>query len=461
MRALLAYAAYRPAYRLSRATISAAQTGVTRGAGCRTVAGYDEDVVTMAVAATRRLGAGVANADNLYLGTTSPPLLDKSCALTVHAASGLHDRAFAVDLVGLRAGFGALKAAAETGGIAAMADLRTGRPGSAEESEGGDGAAAFLFGDPVDGSAVAEVLGMASLPLEVMDVWRTPGASFARVGEDRFVAEVLGKAAHDVVTELGKRTGHTGLIGAAVASALNRRLAVALVSSVGAERGTALQQNHRETNGYCGAADLGLLLAEALATARAGETVLALSATGGADALLLKVLKDGSRAGESPAVATGREVGYHQYLTWRGEVPREPARRPERAHVAPPAAFRDAPWKFALVGGQCRACGKVYLPAERVCRCGAVDEVGPYPLADRIGTVVAFSTDGVSDSPNPPALAALVDFGTDGRLLLELTDALPDEVEVGTELEMTFRRTYAVDEVPNYFWKARPKRSAL
>jgi hypothetical protein len=45
--------------------------------------------------------------------------------------------------------------------------------------------------------------------------------------------------------------------------------------------------------------------------------------------------------------------------------------------------------------------------------------------------------------------------------MLELTDASPADVDGagldGAEIEMTFRRTYDVDDVPNYFWKARPK----
>ncbi|WP_432842341.1 zinc ribbon domain-containing protein [Dactylosporangium sp. CA-092794] len=452
---LLAYATYRPHYRLARSAINAALADAAPVSGGRTVAGYDEDAVTMAVAATRRLGGGVTVADHLYFGTTKSPLLDKSCSLTVHAASGMHDRAFVLDLTGLRSGFGALKAASQTGGVAAMADLRTGRPGSAEELDGGDGAAAFLFGDADD--AVAEVLGSASVPMEVMDVWRAPGASYALVGEDRFVQHVLGKAVRELVTELGKVTGYTGAATTSVVSTLNRRLAGALAAATGSERVAAAQEAHRQTTGFCGAADIGLLLAAALDAAAAGDTILAVSAGGGADAVLLRALKDGPFATGAGRDGPGKDVGYHQYLTWRGEIGREPARRPARPPVAPPPAFRDSAWKFGLVGSRCRNCGKVYLPPERVCRCGAVDQLQPFPVADLTGTIVAHSTDGLSDSPNPPSVAALVDFGTTGRLLLELTDAAPEDIADDAEVEMTFRRTYAVDGVPNYFWKARPK----
>ncbi|XRQ08648.1 hydroxymethylglutaryl-CoA synthase [Actinomadura welshii] len=454
---LLAYAAYRPHYRLPRSAVNAALTGVARGSGQRTVAGYDEDTVSMAVAATRRLGSGTRSADHLYFGTATPPLLDKSCSLIVHAAGSMHDRAFALDVTGLRAGFGALKAASATGGVAAMADMRTGRPGSAEELDGGDGAAAFLFGEGPD--PVAEVLGSASVPMEVMDAWRTPGTGHALIGEDRFVDHVLGRAVREVVAEVAKVTGHTGPPTTSVVSTLNRRLARTLAASIKPGGFSDVQAAHRETTGYCGSADIGLLLADALDAAVAGDTVLAVSAGGGADALLLRALKDGPLAGAGGADGRpiGAAVGYHQYLTWRGEIGREPARRPARPSVAPPPAFRDGDWKFGLAGSECLGCGKVYLPPQRVCRCGAVDEARPFPVADLTGTVVAHTTDGVSDSPAPPSLAALVDFGTTGRLLLEVADAAPSEITDGTEVEMTFRRTYAVDGVPNYFWKARPK----
>jgi len=45
-----------------------------------------------------------------------------------------------------------------------------------------------------------------------------------------------------------------------------------------------------------------------------------------------------------------------------------------------------------------------------------------------------------------------------GRLPIELTDTTPDDVAVGTTVEMTFRRLNSADGIANYFWKARPRR---
>jgi uncharacterized OB-fold protein len=50
---------------------------------------------------------------------------------------------------------------------------------------------------------------------------------------------------------------------------------------------------------------------------------------------------------------------------------------------------------------------------------------------------------------------AVVDFDGGGRYTLEITDASPDEIDIGVEVEMTFRRLFTADGVHNYFWKAR------
>lgn len=44
----------------------------------------------------------------------------------------------------------------------------------------------------------------------------------------------------------------------------------------------------------------------------------------------------------------------------------------------------------------------------------------------------------------------------DGRLLCELTDCGPDQVEIGMPLKMTLRKLADGDGIVNYFWKARP-----
>jgi uncharacterized OB-fold protein len=78
------------------------------------------------------------------------------------------------------------------------------------------------------------------------------------------------------------------------------------------------------------------------------------------------------------------------------------------------------------------------------------------PLAQALGTVATYTVDRLAYTLNPPMIDAVVDFDGGGRYTVELTDAGPDEVEIGKRIEMTFRRLYTSQGVHNYFWKARP-----
>ena len=153
----------------------------------------------------------------------------------------------------------------------------------------------------------------------------------------------------------------------------------------------------------------------------------------------------------------GRDVRYATFLTWRGLIEREAPRRPEPDRPAGPPSARSEAWKFAFVGSRCSACGRVHVPPTRTCaECGAVDEMERAPLAGKPGSVATFTVDRLAFSPSPPVIDVVVDFDGGGRYTVELADASPDEVEIGTRIEMTFRRLYTSGGVHNYFWKARP-----
>lgn len=406
------------------------------------------------------VAAGTALADEpegapLYFATSNPPFFDKSNATIVRAALGWDDRHLTADLGGLRGGFAALSLAASTGGVAVMGDHRNGRLGSGEEVEGGDAGAAFLFGN--DENAVAKVLATASISTELMDVWRAPGAKYSGVWEERFAQHVLTRTINDAVTEVSKSGGIAGSPTVTLVSSPQRRFALSTAASVGSTGGLDVLVAHRTDIGYCGAADIGVLLAAALDSARVGDTILAIDAVGGADAMLLEVLRTGpgSQTREAQLKAR-RSLRYVDFLTWSGRLDREPARRPEKPGVAAPPAYRNVEWKYAMVGGRCVDCNKVYLPAQRVCgNCGATDRQAPYSVLGRAGQVAAISTDGVTETPAPPAIAATIDFDGGGRLMMEIADSDPDGIALGDAVTPVFRRTYQVGGLPNYFWKAR------
>src|SRR5436305_4736471 len=154
MRGVLSWGSHVPHRRLDRTTISAVAGG-GGGKGTRAVASYDEDTTTMAVAAARAALGGVdVRPGALWFSTTTPTYLDKTNATAVHAALRLDRETAAYDAIGsMRSTAGALRAAIDGSSptLVVGSDVRTGRPGSADEANGGDAAAAVLVAGSADG----------------------------------------------------------------------------------------------------------------------------------------------------------------------------------------------------------------------------------------------------------------------------------------------------------------------
>ena len=74
----------------------------------------------------------------------------------------------------------------------------------------------------------------------------------------------------------------------------------------------------------------------------------------------------------------------------------------------------------------------------------------------------SWTADNLTYSPDPPAHFGMVVFDEGGRLMADMTDVSPGEVEVGMPVRMVFRRR-AVDDKRGfikYFWKATPDHTA-
>ena len=84
------------------------------------------------------------------------------------------------------------------------ADVRVGRPGSADERLGGDGAAALLFGD---GPAIADVLATTSHTAEFLDRWRSPRSVTGEQWEERFGADRYAALIRTAVDGSSTQTG--------------------------------------------------------------------------------------------------------------------------------------------------------------------------------------------------------------------------------------------------------------
>lgn len=449
MPGITAYNAYIPFFRLDRARIGEA-LGTLGGKGTRAVASYDEDATSMAVEAARPI-ASRGGFDQLLFATADPPYLDKTNATAVHAALGLPEEVAAYDFCGsVRSGTGAMRAGVTAGStLVVLSDVRTGLAGGGDEQAGGDGAAAFLFGDD---DVIAQRLGGASATAEFLDRWRIPGEPASHQWEERFGEVAYVPLAQAALTDALKRAGLTEV----------DHLIVTGVHPRAARRLGATVDDLTSAIGNTGTAHRGIVLADVLDRAAPGQTIALLTLADGADCSILRTTDALATYQRKTTVREQIEAGntdldYPTFLTWRGQLHREPPRRPDPTAPSAPPSFRREHWKFGFEGSRCESCGTRHLPPARVCvKCQAVDQMAPERLADVPGTIATFTIDRLAFSLSPPTVVAVVDFDGGGRFQCELTDVDPATVKIGNRVEMTFRRIFTSGGVHNYFWKAKP-----
>lgn len=471
MSAPVGYGVYIPYWRLDASDIRAV-LGSAGGKGQRAVASYDEDSTTMAVEAARdALAAAPKNyaPEALYFVTTSPSYIDKTNAAAIHAALGLPAHVPAYDVGGACrsiAGVVDLVQACARPALVVTADLRSGLPGSADEATGGDGAACLLFGGGDD--ALVEVLASSSVTEEFLDRWRTPGSDVARVWEDRFGESAYQPLSRAAFTDALDKAG----IGVAdidhlVVTGLHARAVKEFLRWSGVPGARAVDLVPRIGN--TGTAAQGISLAHVLDRAEPGQIIVTVALADGVDAAVMRAAervtaaRDRRRRSVAELVdGPHRRLDYGTFLTWRGRLDREPPRRPNPPSPAAAPALRRREWKYGLTASRCDKCGTRHLPAARVCvHCRAHDHMTAERVADEQATVATYTVDRLAFTPSPPLIAAMIDYDRGGRAGVEITDAAPADIEIGTRVEMTFRRLYTAENgVHNYFWKARPVRQA-
>jgi hydroxymethylglutaryl-CoA synthase len=362
----------------------------------------------------------------------------------------------------VRSAAGALRAAldARVPALAVLSDIRSGLPGGGDERDGGDAAAAFLFGE---GDVLAEPLGHASLTAEFLDRWRVPGDAYSRQWEERFGEFAYVPLGEGALVEALKHAGITAqtidhLIVAGPHGRSNKRV----VASAGTRKEAAVD-DRTGLIGNTGAAHAGLLLADVLDRAQADQVIAVVSLADGADVTIWRttaaLAARGSRSAVADQLTSPSRVPYATFLTWRGVIRREPPRRPDPQPPDAPAAARAEAWKYAFTGSRCQACGVRHVPPQRVCvKCHAIDRMTPEPMRDVPASIATFTVDRLAYSMSPPVVVAVVDFEGGGRFQCEMTDVDPKSVKIGDRVELTFRRLYTANGIHNYFWKARPIR---
>ncbi len=466
MTGIRAYGAYIPLTRLPLAAI--AGRAPREGGPEKAVAYYDEDCVTLGVAAAIDCLRGIdrASIDGLLFASTTHPFREKQGAALIAKALDLRRDLQTADYAGsLRAGTGALRAAMDAVAagsarnmLVVASDCRMGAPRGALERNFGDGAAAFLVSekDPIVTLEAAHAVAN-----ELQDLWRSEGDPFTHSWEDRFVVqEGFLPVTLEAVAGLFEKTGRTPADFAHVALyAPDARSHTSLVRELRLES-ERVQDPLFGRLGNAGAAFAPLLLAAALEGSKPGERILVVGYGDGADALSLQVTehieKLEPRRGVAGHLARRRPLqSYDSYLRSRSLDPREWAAG-GGGGVPATVRFRDRDADIGFVAAACVSCGQIHFPRPRVCtRCHAKDRWEPRRLSDRRGRVLAYTFDYFFPTPEPPATMSVVEV--DGcRIHIQLADTRPDEVKLDLPVEFAFRKIHEAGGKPNYFWKAVP-----
>ena len=458
---------YIPKYRLGKDTAGWGSSSE------KAIANFDEDSVTMAVAAGKDCLRDIdrETVDGLLFATTTPPYVEKQCASIIATALDLRRDIFTADVAGvLRAGTSGIKMAADSiragsaGHVLVVAaDTRLAAPRGDMERNLGDGAAAVLLAQ--DG-VTATLEWTHSISETMLDLWRSQGDTFVRSWEDRFmIEEGYERILVEAVTGFTAKYEFTPRDFARVAlyapdarrhSQMGRRLGFSQEQ---------LQDPLFGKVGNTGAAFPLMTLLGALEDCRDGELVLAASYGDGSDVLSFRV--NGESGGPTPRNGLKHQLeskkvldSYETYARWRDIWTSDAAaRRPPPAVPSVTALWRETDQNIRLHGAKCNSCGYIQYPPQRVCaECQARDDFQAFPLSDKKGTIFTYSMDYLAGTVDSPLVNTVVNFDGGGRILCMMTDRELDELHVDMPVEMSFRKLRVVNGIHNYYWKSIPVR---
>jgi len=479
---IVSYGGYIPRLRLDRMSIYQhigwlSPAIVTVAQGERSVCNWDEDSLTMAVAASRDCLVGAATAvdknkvDALYLASTTLPFADRLNAGIVATALNLRADILTADFASTqKAGTSAIVTALEAvrNGkkvLVTASDKRETKAGSFYEMWFGDGAASLLLGDE---DVIAEFKGSHSVSYDFVGHYRGARRRFDYTWEERWVrdqgyARIIPEAINGL---LGKLSMTIDDVDKVVYPCFFAREHAKIARTIGAAP-EKVGDNMHSVCGETGAAHPLVMLVNALEEAQPGDRILVASFGQGCDALCFDVTENilslAPRSGIKGSLERKELTdNYVKFLKFRDLIETETGIRAE----APDQTAMTTLWRkrkaiLGLVGGVCKVCGTPQFPKMDICvnpDCGAIHSQEDYEFADVPATVKSFTGDMLAYSIDPPAIYGMVQFEGGGRFMADFTDCQMSDLKVGMPVKMAFRQHYVDQErgFTGYFWKAVP-----
>lgn len=480
---IVSYGGYIPRVRLDRMAVMKAMGwfapnlyGVAKGE--RSMCNWDEDSMTMAVAASQDclIGMDKSKVDAIYMGSTTFPFLDRQNAGVLKAALNLRDDISSADFssslrastTALEAGIDAVKGGDKKQVMVAATDRRRSKSASSQEMLFGDGAATLLLGSE---NVIAEFLGSYSTSHDFIDHYRGQGAEFDYNWEDRWIRDegflkIYPQAINGLLDKLGVKMDEITKL---IYPCANLRAHGMIGKKLGATP-EQVASNLFETTGECGTAHPIIMLINELQTAKPGDKLLVAGYGQGVDVMLFQATENikniSSRDGIAGCLPRKKIVKeYTKFLQYNDMIQTEMGARAEIDNrTALSILWRNRKLVLGFVGGKCTKCGTAQIPSERVCvntECGAVDTQEEFEFAEQPASILTFTADNLAPSLDPPAIYGMIQFEAGGRIMLDFTDCDLDHVEVGVAMKPSFRKKYQDNRrgFTGYFWKATPATS--
>ncbi|MGB6064680.1 MAG: SDR family NAD(P)-dependent oxidoreductase [Desulfomonilaceae bacterium] len=477
---ITSYGGYIPKRRLNRMSIFQsmgwfAPAIIMVAQGERSFCNWDEDSLTMAVAASQDCLQGVDknSIDGIYLCSTTLPFADRLNSGVVKTALNLRDNIIAQDLTSsLKAGTSGLITALSAVGqgdtnriLVTASDKREAKAAHFYEMWFGDGAASVLVGDK---DVIAEFKGSYSVSYDFVDHYRGDRNRYDYTWEERWVrdegySKIIPEAVSGLFDKLHISMDDVDkLVFPCFFKAEHRKIAKKLGAT-----SAKLIDNLHEVCGETGAAHPLVMFVMALEQAKPGDRILLAGFGQGCDALYFEVTENirklPKRSGIAGSLANKKVIdNYPKFLKFRNLIQTEMGIRAEVAtQAAMTVLWRKRKMLLGMVGGKCTECGTPQFPKMDICvnpACHSSYTQEDYEFAQVPATVKSFTGDLLAVSVDPPAIYGMVQFEGGGRFMADFTDCELSDVRVGQPVKLSFRKRFTDQErgFTGYFWKAIP-----
>ena len=470
------YGAYLPKYLLPRELIGKAWD-FPIVPGTKAVAMTDEDSLTMSVEAGLDclMGIDPKTIDGLFFASTTQVYTEKDSASLIATILDMRDDIITTDFTdSLKAGTTAVTRAADTikankdikSILVIAADTRAPEPSTMWEYGFADGAAALLIAE--DENLPLSIDDYYSVSANVTGPWKRTGKDkFIRTFEVKMDAKFYFENVTKVMAEVLKRNELKPEDISVAAYYYNNPRMHGRIAKMMKFAGGVAQNSVFFQLGDLGTPMSFILLIGALRRPKPDAKIIMAGFGDGADAILLQVrdrnaLRD---LGKTRMGLTGHQKSmknldnYNKFLDFKEIIEKDRYTRKSSAVTI----WRDQASVYRWYGVKCKNCGAIQYPDMlRSCYiCRADDQMEQVKLGLK-GTIFTFTLDHLVGGTylDTPVPRCVVDLDGGGRVLLNMTeiDKPEENVKIGMNVELTFRKEHEGADFINYYWKCRPER---